>query len=279
LADEIDPSDGLPLAEVGAWANEKHELLRRYVDATRGVRKKWTDPKAAKAGTSPQGATFIDLFCGPGRARIRETGTLIDGSAIAAATMAAKGGAPFSAIFVGDAAPGFADATQKRLAACDIAATALSGEAEHTARNIVRQLNKHALHFVFLDPFKLDPLPFTVLEQFAKLKHVDILINFATADLQRNLRLYQGQPEGPLDRVAPGWRDKVNANERGDKVRAAFLAHWYGLIRNRLRLEVYDDVLIKGPGGQRLYWLVMVSGDDKAGDIWAKINSRQGKLL
>jgi three-Cys-motif partner protein len=110
---------------------------------------------------------------------------LIDGSAIAAATMAAKGSAPFSAIYVADAAPGYADATQKRLAARGITATALTGEAEHTARAIVRRLDKKALHFAFLDPFKLDPLPFTVLEEFAKRAHVDILINFATADLQR----------------------------------------------------------------------------------------------
>jgi hypothetical protein len=97
---EIDPIDGLPIGEVGAWANEKHELLRRYVDATRGVRRQFTIAPR-RSGITPQGATFIDLFSGPGRARVRETGALIDGSAIAVATMAAKGGAPFSAIFVG----------------------------------------------------------------------------------------------------------------------------------------------------------------------------------
>lgn len=32
--------DGLPISEVGVWTLEKHERLRRYVDISRGVRKK-----------------------------------------------------------------------------------------------------------------------------------------------------------------------------------------------------------------------------------------------
>ena len=33
--------DGLPLDEVGAWAKDKHDRLRKYVDITRSVRKKF----------------------------------------------------------------------------------------------------------------------------------------------------------------------------------------------------------------------------------------------
>ena len=50
--------DGLPLDEVGAWAKEKHERLRRYVDISRGARRKF-----ARGGT-----TYVDLYCGTGRA-------------------------------------------------------------------------------------------------------------------------------------------------------------------------------------------------------------------
>jgi three-Cys-motif partner protein len=64
--------DGLPLDEVRLWTKEKHERLRRYVDITRGVRRKWVEGLG--------GATYIDLFCGSGRALIRETGERIDGS-------------------------------------------------------------------------------------------------------------------------------------------------------------------------------------------------------
>ena len=84
--------DGLPLDEVGAWAKEKHERLRKYVDISRGVRKKWVQ------GTG--GATYIDLYCGAGRAVVRETGERIDGSPLVAFKGARDGGVPFSEIYM-----------------------------------------------------------------------------------------------------------------------------------------------------------------------------------
>ena len=72
-----DPEDGLPLACVGEWAEQKHARIRKYIDISRAVRRKFVKGKG--------GATYIDLFCGPGRARVRETTRIVDGSALAAA--------------------------------------------------------------------------------------------------------------------------------------------------------------------------------------------------
>jgi hypothetical protein len=41
--------------EVGAWSEDKHALIRRFVDASWAARTKW-----------PQ-RTYVDLFSGPGR--------------------------------------------------------------------------------------------------------------------------------------------------------------------------------------------------------------------
>lgn len=84
----IDGDDGLPAEDVGVWAKEKHEYLCRYIDISRAVRSGWTAPGKA-------GATFIDPFCGPGRAKVRETGEWIDGGAVAAWKKSCEGGAPF----------------------------------------------------------------------------------------------------------------------------------------------------------------------------------------
>ena len=78
--------DGLPLDHVGIWTKEKHERLRKYVNISRGVRKKWVE------GTG--GATYIDLFCGAGRAAVRETGERIDGSPLVAFRTAKEGKVP-----------------------------------------------------------------------------------------------------------------------------------------------------------------------------------------
>jgi hypothetical protein len=57
----LDPSDGLPARPVGDWAREKHTLLKLYIEIARAVRGKFVGPGKA-------GATFIDLYCGSGRA-------------------------------------------------------------------------------------------------------------------------------------------------------------------------------------------------------------------
>ena len=66
----IDGDDGLPAEEVGVWAKEKHDYLCRYIDISRSTRAKYLGPGKA-------GATYIDLFCGPGRCKVRDSGEWI----------------------------------------------------------------------------------------------------------------------------------------------------------------------------------------------------------
>src|SRR5262249_9805077 len=68
--------DELPIEEVGPWAKEKHQRLRRYIDISRATRRKWVQGQG--------GATYVDLYCGTGRAVIRDTGEKIDGSPLVA---------------------------------------------------------------------------------------------------------------------------------------------------------------------------------------------------
>ena len=74
--------DGASVQCVGQWAKEKHEYLRRYIGATWAARNKFLAPGAHFP--KPGGAAFVDLFAGPGRARIRDTGEIIDGSPLIA---------------------------------------------------------------------------------------------------------------------------------------------------------------------------------------------------
>ena len=100
----IEGDDGLPAEEVGVWTIEKHKFLKRYLDISRATRQKFL-------GDGNAGATYIDLFCSTGRARIRETGAWIDGSAVSAWKISQEGRAPFSEILV-------ADIDQTRRTAC-----------------------------------------------------------------------------------------------------------------------------------------------------------------
>jgi three-Cys-motif partner protein len=210
--------DGLPLNEVGAWAKEKHERLRKYVDISRGVRRKWVQGSG--------GATFIDLYCGSGRAIIRDTGEKIDGSPLVAFKCARDGSAPFTEIHIADASEEKCGAAEQRIAKAGGSAKVEFGNAEDTVLRIANKLNSHGLHLAFLDPYKLEALPFSVIETLAKFKYVDILIHVSVQDLQRNLDLYSKHKNGPLDRFAPGWRTAVNLKQSKSATRAAYIAYW-----------------------------------------------------
>jgi three-Cys-motif partner protein len=266
--------DGLPTDDVGPWVKEKHERLRQYVDITRAVRRRFVE------GTG--GATYIDLYCGSGRARIRDSSEVIDGSPLVALKAARDGGAPFSHIFIADASEALCRAAEERIARVGAVPTAEIGVAEETARSIVRQLNPYGLHFAFLDPFNLQDLPFSVIETLARLKRVDMLIHISAQDLQRNLRSYTRPGDDRLDRFAPGWRNSVDTRRPQPVVRAALLEYWARKIEAIGLPPARHAELISGTSkNQRLYWLVLASRHDLARQLWDKIRSpqRQGDLF
>jgi three-Cys-motif partner protein len=175
---EFADEDGLPLDEVGVWAKEKHERLLRYIDISRAARRKLVEGSG--------GATYIDFFCGAGRAAIHETGEIIDGSPLIAFKCARAGGVPFTEIHIADFDEKKVSSAASRITKVGGSAKSYVGQAARTAGQIVEHLNPYGLHFAFLDPFNLDDLPFSVIETLSQLKRVDLLIHVSAQDLQRN---------------------------------------------------------------------------------------------
>jgi three-Cys-motif partner protein len=106
----IDPIDNLMADIVGPWAIEKHERLRKYIDAYRSARAKFLPPK----GTG--GAAYIDLFSGPGRSQIEDSGEFIDGSPIVAYKAAQISGTRFSDLHFNDLDQENVDVLRQRIA-------------------------------------------------------------------------------------------------------------------------------------------------------------------
>lgn len=265
--------DGLPLDEVGPWAKEKHERLRKYIDITRATRRKWVH--------GPGGATYIDLYCGAGRAIVRGTSEKIDGSPLVAFKAARASDVPFSEIHLADASEERCHAARLRLINAGGSAATEFGDADVTVVRIARKLNGRGLHFVFLDPYNLNALPFTVIKSLAKFKYIDVFIHISVHDLQRNLDAYSMSSDGPLDHFAPGWRNAVDLKQSKSAARAAYIAYWAGEME-KLGFAPARYELVSGPTkNQRLYWLVMVSHHKLAQEFWDKIRnvSGQGELL
>ncbi|MGA7711797.1 MAG: three-Cys-motif partner protein TcmP [Rhizomicrobium sp.] len=272
----IDPDDGLVIAEdVGEWSLEKHERLRKYVDITRETRRKYAD--GARFPEYHGGATYIDLFCGPGRARIRESGHIVDGSPLVAFKSAVAGGVPFSEIHLADLSQEFNDAAVQRIANAGGTAFGYVGPAEVTAREVVSHLNPHGLHFAFLDPYNLAGLSFDVIRTLAALKRIDLLMHVSVQDMQRNSDRYTTAEHTVFDVFAPGWRSKVDTNQRLDAIRAAVLEHWRTLIAGLGFLDIRSVELVRGSQNQRLYWLAFASRHKIANEFWDKIRNISGQ--
>jgi three-Cys-motif partner protein len=256
-------TDGLLVEKVGPWANDKLKIVTDYVHASGGARK----------GYLGNGAAYIDVFCGPGRSKIRTTGELIDGSPIAAFKKASGSPGPFTSIYISDADDQLIASCQKRLAELDAPVRAVKGPASDAMPAIVRQLSLSGLHFAFLDPHNLGTLSFDLFESLAKLKRIDIIVHVSLSDLQRNADRYTSEAHDQFDKFAPGWREHIGADMNQERLRAEILKYWSKRVLALGLPQAKHCELIKGAQNQRLYWLIFLARHNLAHSLWSKISS------
>jgi three-Cys-motif partner protein len=270
----IDPTDGLAASIVGPWATEKHERLRKYIDAYRGARAKFLPPRG------DGGAAFIDLYSGAGRSQIEGTGDFVDGSPLVAFKAARLSRTGFSDLHFNDLDQENIEALRQRLARLGGAAHYYSEPADRAVDRIIYALNPMGLHFAFLDPYNLENLPFSIIERLAKLPRMDMLIHVSIFDLQRNLRRYL-EDGRTLNAFMPGWRDRIEVRRKDEDVRTDLLNYWLGLIRGLGTSPAEGIELVSATRGQRLYWLVFVSANELGRKLWDDIRNIhiQGRLL
>ncbi len=270
MEDQYEPDeDGYPREIVGPWVLDKHHFLRHYVTASRGAR-----------GNMGGSHCLIDLYCGPGKARIRETQGSVPGgtlTAIDAASRSTRGQAvPFSRVFIADLLEDNVRACRARLSArSDVQVTSFVGGAETTVHQVVGNLPRRGIHLAYLDPYALPQLPFSVLRALAAAPKVDLLIHFAASDMVRNLERRDLWPR--FDAVAPGWQDSCNTNRGKSVVRQQFFTHWTGLLEG-LGYHVSDRVVsVKNTRRREIYRLVLASKHKLGDNIWRTLNDRSGQ--
>jgi three-Cys-motif partner protein len=245
---KLDPGDSLIVSEVGSWATEKHDRLRKYIEASRGARAKFLRPK----GTS--GASYIELYAGAGRSLVTGTNQIIDGSAVVAFKAAQASGHPFSEMHLSDLEPQNSTALAQRIKALGGSAASYVGDATVVVDQVMHAINPYGLHLAFLDPFSLAQLPFSIIERMLRVQRMDMIIHVSLQDLQRNLDEYS-RAGGTLDIFAPGWRDAVDVKQSMAALRAALIEYWLKAIRSLGTHPATGIPLIVGEKNQRLYWL------------------------
>jgi three-Cys-motif partner protein len=264
------PVDGLIVDGVGPWAREKHLRLSRYVDLAKGARAKFAQPR----GTG--GASYVELFSGPGRSLIEGTSEYIDGSPLVAYRAAHASGVRFSEIHLNDIDGEKAAALDARIRSAGGAAVVHNGPAAVVIDSVIDAINPAGLHFAFLDPYNLEYLSFDIIEKLSRFRHMDMLVHVSVQDLQRNLDRYSVQG-GVFDKFAPGWRTKVNPNQAIAPFRAALLDYWLGEIRKLGTMPAEGMELIVGSKNQRLYWLMFVAAHELAQKLWGAVRDPGGQ--
>ncbi|HHA2422513.1 TPA: three-Cys-motif partner protein TcmP [Stenotrophomonas maltophilia] len=261
--------DGYPREIVGPWVSDKHHFLRHYVTASQGAR-----------GKMGGAHCLIDLYCGPGKARIRGgQGSVFGGTltAVDAAARSRRGQAvPFTRVFISDVREENVSACKARLSAIsDIQVTSFVGEAETNVHKVVTNLPRRGIHLAYLDPYSLHQLPFSVLKALAEAPRVDLLIHFAASDMARNLERCDLWPR--FDAVAPGWQDSCDTIRGKSVVRQQFFAYWTKLVQD-LGYHVSDRVVsVKNTRRREIYRLVLASKHKLGDNIWRTLNDRSGQ--
>lgn len=263
-------ADGLPVSEAGVWTLDKHERLRKYVDSAHGARRKFDH------------RSYVDLYCGAGRTRIRETGQIVDGSPLVAWEAGRRHGDQFTDFLLGDANAEYLEAARTRLTKLGANVRVFPGEAHEIVDDVIRSLDPAGLHLALVDPYNLGDLPFAVIEKLARVKRMDLLIHVSATDLKRDLHNYLGT-DGPnqLDRFAPGWRDRIGTKQRPGVIRLAIFEHRKSLIHG-LGTAPNDKVeVVENSKSSELYWLVFVARHELAHKLWSDIANvtPQGRLF
>lgn len=264
-----DPCPGLPILDIGEWSLEKHDLLRKYVDASWAARQKWPH------------RCFIDLFSGPGRVKVRKSNVVTDGGAVVAWRQASQKGGRFTKIIVGDIDPNALNACKTRLEALGAPVEALEGPATQTVDQVLRIVNPNGLHLAYLDPYNIEQLPFSVIERLAKFKNIDILVHFSVMDLQRELELDFERDQSRFELFAPNWRNKIDPRLMSkQEARAEFVRYWLSLVDSLGFSCSRERPLMTNSKNGPLYRMMFLMRHKLADKLWSDIaKPPQGSLF
>ncbi len=245
---------------VGSWVpTQKHKLLCVYLYASCNAWKKWPN------------RSFIDPFAGPGRVQVAGESVTRDGGAVIAWRALAEKKTPFTQVLVGDLEPERARACEKRLQALGAPVHSYAGEAVKTIKNMVAAVLRGSLTLAYLDPYNLELLAFSIIEELAKLK-VDLAINFSTMDLQRNADLEFDPNRARFDDTAPGWReDSLIRSASKQNVKLAFFHYWCGLVQSLGFTHSKEMPLITNNRGHGIYRMVFFARHDLPTRIWGDV--------
>lgn len=270
-------ADGLLLRDAGYWSKDKLTYLARYMDIfTTSMRQKWS-------------TVYVDLFAGPGKSKVRDTGEVIKGSPLLALDLAYT----FNRYIFVEADGESLKALEKRIAAYQGKMEIyLKGVDCNTAtREITSLIPSKSLTLVFIDPVGCD-IHFSTIRALAETGRADLFMTFPMGmDLRRNVNTHAQRPGqdwtkydhffGSID-----WRQTYLSalSSGGWNFAVGKTLEFYKSQLKKLgyrQVGASGEILIRGtPTEVPLYYLLFASKHPRGTDFWRKtsVKSLSGQM-
>ena len=258
-------SDGYLARPVGKWSKEKHHYLRRYCEIfDKGMQHLWPY------------RVYVDLFAGPGRCLIHDTGEEIDWSPI----IAQRCSPPFTHFLFNDLDASATAALAQRTKAlgtqqveymsldCNLAIVPIVGR--------LRQLPSPPLCLCFIDPTGWQ-VTFNSVKTLTANYRMDLIVVFQSSSMKRAAHL---SPDALTaffddDPRMPEWRTLYHTAPNGSRTRA-LVDHYEQRLKGIGYVWFHDHVSVELENdGLPLYQMLFASKHERGQDFWRKIAVKQ----
>lgn len=253
-------SDGLPARATGSWVRDKKYYLERYLSVvTKAVGRKW-DGKLS----------YVDLFSGPGRSIIRETGEEIEGSPLVAMNFK-------FARYVFVDTPDVISILNKRIAAHPrVSSTSLiEGDCNDVIEEVRKASPADHLTLAFIDPTGLQ-IHFETIQRLVQGRKMDLLMTIQLGmGITMNLPLYAASNGTALTNFLGNadWRKDLESGGSVAQTSHRIMDRYIGQLR-KLGYETAENRPIPVRTDENnllLYFIVLASRHRRGPDLWKKI--------
>jgi three-Cys-motif partner protein len=252
-------SDNYLALAVGPWAKEKLFYIQSYCKIfNSGMKNKWPV------------RTYIDVFSGPGRCIVEDTGEEIDGSPL----VALQCKVPFTHYFFNDINVDSIQSLKNRLSSFSSTDIELfNSDCNDVIGELKSKLPPSSLDFCFVDPLNWE-IKFASLRFLTEGRNMDLAITFHSGNMKRVVDDYPnvlnnffGDDEWQLE--------CKNAMAKGQvKLGRALLDAYEKRLKKLGYMVIHDFTLIKNTMGVPLYHLVFASKHPRGKDFWSKISQK-----
>jgi three-Cys-motif partner protein len=251
-------SDGLPARESGAWVLEKKVHVERYLGIfTKGVAKKWSGKLA-----------YVDLFSGPGKNVIRESGEEVDGSPLLALKC------DFGNYLFVDV-PEVLETLRLRLRNHPKLAhiSFIEGDCNAVIDEILRLLPPDHLTLAFIDPTGLQ-IRFDTIRRLVHDRKVDLLMTIQFGmGIRMNLLQYIRTEGDALTGFLGNneWRKDVEQGGTVFQAAKRILERYMTQLRALGYLDTKDREIVRNDQNLLLYFVIMASRHPLGEKFWREV--------